>query len=101
MWAADNPVAVIVYAIVDLRSSPDHPLGDAVETFVCLEDAERFIEQVRRDDPDLATYVRIDERDIAPLPRRSTHEVFPVRALDVRVWHHRVAVSVGMSRRRH
>jgi hypothetical protein len=24
---------VIVYAIIDLRSSPDHPLGDAVETF--------------------------------------------------------------------
>jgi len=50
---------VIVYAIHDLRSSPDHPLGDAVETFVRREDAERFVEEVRGDDPDLkrATYL--------------------------------------------
>jgi hypothetical protein len=47
---------VIVNAIIDLRSSPDHPLGDAVETFVRREDAERFIEEVRGDEPDLATY---------------------------------------------
>ena len=33
--------AVLVYAIIDLRSSRDHPLGDAVETFVRREDAER------------------------------------------------------------
>jgi hypothetical protein len=26
--------SVIVYAILDIRSSPDHPLGDAVETFI-------------------------------------------------------------------
>ena len=25
---------MIVYAIIDVRSSPDHPLGDAIETFV-------------------------------------------------------------------
>jgi hypothetical protein len=25
---------VIVYAVIDLRSSPDHPLGDAIETFI-------------------------------------------------------------------
>jgi hypothetical protein len=42
---------VIVYAICNLRSSPDHPLGGAVETFVRREDAERFIEEVRGDDP--------------------------------------------------
>jgi hypothetical protein len=47
---------VIVYTIVDLRSSPDHPCGDAVETFVRREDAERFIEEVRGDDPELASY---------------------------------------------
>jgi hypothetical protein len=33
--------AVIVYAILDLRSSPDHPLGDAIEIFIRREDAER------------------------------------------------------------
>jgi len=42
---------VIVFAIHDLRSSPDHPLGEAVETFVRREDAERFVEEVRGDDP--------------------------------------------------
>jgi hypothetical protein len=25
---------VVVYAIIDIRSNPDHPLGDAVETFI-------------------------------------------------------------------
>jgi hypothetical protein len=33
------------------RSSLDHPLGDAVETFIRREDAERFIDEVRGDDP--------------------------------------------------
>jgi hypothetical protein len=55
---------VIVYAIIDLRSSPDHPLGDAVETFLRREDAERFIEEVRGDDPDLASHLRIEEREL-------------------------------------
>ena len=55
---------MIVYAIHDLRSSPDHPLGDAVETFVRREDAERFIAEVRGDDPELASYLRIEEREL-------------------------------------
>ena len=55
---------MIVYAVIDLRSSPDHPLGDAVETVVRREDAERFIEEVRGDDPDLASYLRIEEREL-------------------------------------
>ncbi|MDH4102003.1 MAG: hypothetical protein OEV29_01280 [Thermoleophilia bacterium] len=37
--------SVIVYVIIDHRSSPDTPLGDAVETFLRREDAERFIER--------------------------------------------------------
>jgi hypothetical protein len=40
------------------------PLGDAVETFIRREDAERFIEEVRSDDPGLASYVRIEEREL-------------------------------------
>jgi len=55
---------VIVYAILDTRSSSDHPLGDAVETLVRREEAERFIEEVRGDDPDLANYLRIEEREL-------------------------------------
>ena len=38
---------MIVYAVVDDALSPDFPLGDAVETFIHREDAERFIEEVR------------------------------------------------------
>jgi len=56
-------VAVLVYVIRDVRCSPDHPLGDAVETFLRRDDAERFIAEVRGDDPDLASYLRIEERD--------------------------------------
>jgi hypothetical protein len=43
---------------------PDHPLGDAVETFIRREDAERFVEEVRGDDPELASYLRIEEREL-------------------------------------
>jgi hypothetical protein len=55
---------VFVYAIVDTRSSPTHPLGDAIETFMRREDAERFIEEVRGDDPALASHLRIEEREL-------------------------------------
>jgi hypothetical protein len=55
---------VIVYAILDLRSSPDKALGDAVESFVRREDAERFIAEVQGDDPGLASYLRIEEREL-------------------------------------
>jgi hypothetical protein len=55
---------MIVYAILDISSSPDHPLGDAIETFVRREDAERFVEEVRGDDPELASYLRIEEREL-------------------------------------
>jgi hypothetical protein len=56
--------SVIVYAIVDDALSPDFPLGDAVETFVRREDAERFIEEVRSDEPDLAAKLRIEAREL-------------------------------------
>jgi hypothetical protein len=59
------------------------PLGDAVETFIRREDAERFIEEVRSDDPGLASYVRIEERGTPELEVvaavRSSED--PVRAL--------------------
>jgi hypothetical protein len=45
------------------RSTPDHPLGDAVKTFIRREDAERFIEEVR-DEPELAEHLRIEEREL-------------------------------------
>ena len=55
---------MLVYAIVDTRSSLTHPLGDAVETFVRREEAERFVEEVRGDDPELALHLRIEEREL-------------------------------------
>jgi hypothetical protein len=55
---------VIVYAVIDDALSPDFPLGDAVETLIRREDSERFIEEVRGDDPELAAKLRIEERAV-------------------------------------
>ena len=60
----DNIAPVRVYVIFDERSRPDNPLGDAVETYIRLKDAEHFIEEVRDDDPELASYLRIEEREL-------------------------------------
>jgi hypothetical protein len=46
-----------------VRSSPDQPLSDAVETFIRREDAERFIAEVRGNDRELASYLQIEERE--------------------------------------
>ena len=53
---------MIVYAVVDNALSPNFPLGDTLEVFVRREDAERFIEEVRGDDPEVAARLRIEER---------------------------------------
>ena len=37
---------------------------DSLEVFVRREDAERFIEQVRGDDPEVAEKLRIEEREL-------------------------------------
>jgi hypothetical protein len=55
---------MIVFAVVDDALSHDFPLGDALEVFIRREDAERFIEEVRGDDPDLAAKLRIEEREL-------------------------------------
>jgi hypothetical protein len=54
----------IAYAVVDDALWPDLPLGDAVETFIRREDAERFIEEVRDDEPQIAAKLRIEQRDL-------------------------------------
>jgi hypothetical protein len=46
-----------------LAFSSASPL-DAVETFIRREDAERFVEEVRGDDPELASYLRVEEREL-------------------------------------
>ena len=52
---------VIVYAVVD---DADFPLGVELETYTRREVAERFIEEVRGDDSKLASYLRIEEREL-------------------------------------
>lgn len=59
---------MIVYAIVDDSLSPTSPLGDAIETFIRREGAERFIEEVRGDDSELAKRLRIEERELEAGP---------------------------------
>ena len=51
---------MIVYAVVDDALSPDFPLGVELEVFIRRADAERFIEEVRGDEPEL----RIEEREL-------------------------------------
>jgi hypothetical protein len=55
---------VLVYAVIDDSLSPAFPLGDALEVYVRREDAERFVEEVRGDDPELARHLRIEEREL-------------------------------------
>ena len=55
---------MIVYAIVDDALSPDFPLGVELDVFVQREDAERFIEEVRSDDPEVAAQLRTEERQL-------------------------------------
>jgi hypothetical protein len=55
---------VVVYAIVDVTLSPTSPLGDSIDVFVRREDAERFVEEIRGDDPELARHLRIEEREL-------------------------------------
>ena len=49
---------------MDDALSPDFPLGVEIETFIRREDAERFIEEVRGDEPKLAAKLRIEERKL-------------------------------------
>jgi hypothetical protein len=54
----------MVYAVIDDSLSADSPLGQAVETFLRREDAERFVEEVRRDDPETARHLRVERREL-------------------------------------
>ena len=57
-------LAVIVYAVVDDALSPDFPLGVELEVLIQREDAELFVQEIRGDDPKLASYLRIEEREL-------------------------------------
>ena len=51
-------------APVDDSLPPTFPLGDAVEVYIRREVAERFIEEVRGNEPELAERLRIEEREL-------------------------------------
>jgi hypothetical protein len=51
---------MLVYAVVGDALSTEFPLGDSLEVFIRREDAERFVEEVRGDDPELASHLRIE-----------------------------------------
>ena len=55
---------MLVYAVVDDALSPTFPLGDAPEVYVRCEDAERFVEEIRDDEPELAESLRIEKREL-------------------------------------
>jgi hypothetical protein len=55
----------LVYS-VDVRSILGQPF--ARETFSRREDAEAFLEEVRRDNPELARDLRIEERELVAHP---------------------------------
>jgi hypothetical protein len=68
IWKA-SPRAAIVHSRARLRGGrrfalSQFPLGDSVDVLVCREEAERFIEEVRGDDPELAKPLRIEEREL-------------------------------------
>ena len=44
--------------------SPGFPPAVELEVFIRREDAKRFVEEVRGDDPELAGYLRIEEREL-------------------------------------
>ena len=50
--------------MVDETISPTSPLGDAIDVFLRREDAQRFIEEIDGDDPELAEPLRIEEREL-------------------------------------
>ena len=53
---------MILYSVDLPTPSPDCPFGR--ETFIRREDAERFIEELRRLEPELANSLRIEEHEI-------------------------------------
>jgi hypothetical protein len=53
-----------VRVFADDSLSPTGPLGDAIEMVIRREDAKRFIDEVRGDDPEIAASLRIEEREL-------------------------------------
>ena len=62
-----------VYAIVNVTTRSDHSLGEALDEFLHRDDAERFVEDVRASEPELADELRIVEHELkVPAPARTS-----------------------------
>lgn len=59
---------VRVFVILDDRTTLEHPLGEAVDVLLTREAAERFISEVRGDDAELASHLRIERPQEPGLP---------------------------------
>ena len=55
---------VIVYAVADNALSPDLLLGDSLDVFIRREDAARFVEEYAATILEIATKLRIEEREL-------------------------------------
>ena len=66
------------------RSRPDFPLGVELEVLIRREDAERFIDEVRGEEPKLAINLLIEERELEAGLRRGQAVA---HALCHRRWH--------------
>jgi hypothetical protein len=69
---ASTSSPLILNAVVGDALSPDFPLGLELEVFIRREDAERLIEKVRGDGPELAANLRIEERELEAGGRNSS-----------------------------
>ena len=56
--------SAVLYAVIDDSLSPTSPVADSVDLFVRQEEAERFSEEVRGDDHEIATKLRVEEREL-------------------------------------
>jgi hypothetical protein len=50
--------------VAGLAGEPDRGASRSLETFIRSEDAERFVEEVRGNDPELAANLNIAEREL-------------------------------------
>ncbi len=62
-----------VFAVVDESLFSTSPLGDAIDTFVRREVAEPFIARVKRDDPQLASHLRISSVSSRPAVTKASN----------------------------
>ena len=59
-----RPATAMMQLALLTQHEPRAAARQVIDALLTREDAERFIEEVRRDDPALASYLRIEEREL-------------------------------------